>query len=157
MECFELNISETLRCIRLLLERVRSPEGSAGKSKVVGDSSRNLQCDIYTLTFLFLSLFLSSLCASLFSFPHYSTLQPPVDSESGEERRGGIDAKDGFRYRKDRQQDFPSYIPAASYSKIRTYSLTDRFERVSVKVTSPRVYFLINLHGSRTSLAYISR
>ncbi|EFN60477.1 hypothetical protein EAG_07706 [Camponotus floridanus] len=69
-----------------------------------------------------------------------TTVHPAItrkdDSESGEERRGGIGAKDGFRYRKDWEQDFPSYIPAASYPEIRTYSITDRFERVSVKTSS---------------------
>lgn len=167
MECFEWNIAETLRCIRLLLERVRSPEGSvekfqAGRRFFSKSALRHLHSHHLSLSFLFLSLspfflFVSRSFSNAFS--PYSALQPPDDSESGEERRGGIDAKDGFRYRKDREQDFPSYIPAASYPKIRTYSVTDRFERVSVKVTPSRVYFLINLHGSGTlyPFAHISR
>lgn len=145
---------------RLLLERVRSPEGSAekfhaGRRFFPESALRHL----HSPSFLFLSFPFFSLCL----FPSLSFTIPLFNLQStakAARRDGGIGAKDGFRYRKDREQDFPSYIPAASYPEIRMYSVTDRFERASVKVTPSRVYdvyFLINLHGAVTlySLAHI--
>lgn len=153
---------------RLLLERVRSPEGStekfhAGRRVFPESALRHLRPHHLSLSFLSLSFPFFS----LYLFPSLPFTIPLFNLQStakAARRNGGIGAKDGFRYRKDREQDFPSYIPAASYPEIRMYSVTDRFERASVKVTPSRVYdvydvyFLINLHGAVTlySLAHIS-
>lgn len=92
MECFEWNISETLRCIRLLLERVRSPEGSAekfqaGRRFFSKSALRHLHSHHLSLSFLFLSLSLfplrvSFLLQRLFSLFRSST------SRRQRERRG---------------------------------------------------------------------